>query len=139
VIDLDKVFSTTDARVAKAGIEYVSLPVQIVYLTTHLEFEIALGGVLGWLGNDSGRYARETVDALQAIGAAQSAAIVQEMIAPFGDGPAKDDISRANQIAALVAQRNTRWSVLERELLNWRDDMGELLQSFIERHVSAFE
>ncbi len=111
---------------------------QVVCLIDELDFEVALGGVLGWLIN-RGEYGPDTVKALEAVGAHQCASIVREILAFFPEGtPAAEDKERVRQILAVEDVSSIHWSALGARLLTWPDDIYALLHKFIEEHEADF-
>lgn len=106
---------------------------RVVRLVSTLEFELALGGAQGWLSNSSGRYAIETVDAMETIGAHRCADLVRRIVESFPERPARDDVRRAEQVAAVAPALNAQWGSLVDQLLAWPDDVGTLLPAYVER------
>ena len=111
---------------------------RVVRLIDQLDFEVTLGGVLGWLVNMGDR-GPETTKALEAVGAYQCAAIVREIMAFFPEGsPAVKDQERVIQIMDVEDVAEPRWSELGDRLLSWPDDIYVLLQKFINEHEADF-
>src|SRR4051812_18130285 len=88
MISVKDALNKADALWKQCGYDSNALPpiMKTVQLIGQLDFEVNLGGVLGWLTNSSGKYASETVSALDDIGARECAAIVRRILAFFPDG-----------------------------------------------------
>jgi hypothetical protein len=55
-------------------------PISVVMLVVDLDTEVAMNGIADFIGNRTGRYAAETVDALERIGSSSDAAKLQEIL-----------------------------------------------------------
>ncbi len=111
---------------------------QAVHLIGHLDFEVTLGGVYGWLIN-MGPDGPDTAEALEAVGAHQCAAIVREILSFFPDGkPPTDDRERVRQMNKASEADLTRWRDLGDRLLEWPDDIHALLQAYVTAHEEDF-
>ena len=129
MIDPDQAIEISDNAWEKVGFDAKKLPyaVRAVHLIARLNVETILGGILGWLSN-AGGYARETIDALECVGAHTGASIVREVIAVFPNGtPAFSPQERAQQIMDIADVAESRWSELGDRLLTWPDDINTLL------------
>ena len=138
---VERALKVTDDAWGKVGFDSRALPptLQVVHLIDQLEFEVTLGGVLGWLTNSSGKYGPDTVKALEAIGAPKCAAIVREVLAFFPEGtPAFEDQERVRQILAVEDVAESHWSDLGDRLLAWPEDIYVLLEKFIAEHEADF-
>lgn len=109
---------------------------QLVRLVVHFDGEVQNGGMEQWLTNPSGHYAKETLMALERIGANESAALVREALAFFPEGqPSRDQSERRRQFASLSSEEKERIFVLGDAYT--REKSGkifELLHTFIEGH-----
>ncbi|MEP7124966.1 MAG: DUF4375 domain-containing protein [Byssovorax sp.] len=116
----------------------LSSSLQVVHLIGWLDYEVTLGGVLGWLTN-MGEYGPDTVKALETVGAHQCAAIVREILAFFPNGtPASEDRERMQQILAVEDAAEVRWRDLADRLLEWPENIYVLLQNFVSEHEADF-
>lgn len=59
----------------------VPLPLRIVILVLDFDTEVAMSGLLGFLKNSTGRYLKETVEALARIGATRSSLSSKSVVA----------------------------------------------------------
>jgi Domain of unknown function (DUF4375) len=75
-----------DKIAAASGHDALPKALRTAQLIGWLDFEVNLGGIIGWLTNSSGCYAPETADALDRIGAYASAEIVRKALA-FSEWP----------------------------------------------------
>ncbi len=140
MVTVERAFEIAEEACKRAGYDRRALPpaLQAVHLINWLNFEVHLGGVLGWLIN-MGDYGPSTVKALEAVGAHQCASIVREILAFFPEGaPASEDQERVRQIMDVEDIAESHWSDLGDRLLPWPDDINTLLQKFIEEHEADF-
>ena len=140
MVTVERALEAADDAWEKAGFnpQAISPTLQSVHLIGRLEFEVALGGVLGWLTN-MGEYGPETIKSFEAIGAHQCAAIVRAMLAFFPEGtPAIDCRDRMQQILAVEDVAEGDWRELGNRLLTWPDDIYALLEKFIAEHEADF-
>lgn len=56
-------------------------PVAVLMLILDFDTEVAMNGIDNFIGNSSGRYMRETITALQTIGAESQAALLEKILA----------------------------------------------------------
>ena len=141
MITVERALKVADEACKKAGYNprALPMPLQVVTLVGDLEFEIAQGGVVGWLINSSGPYGPDTVNAFEAVGAHQCAAIMREILAFFPEGkPSFDDAERIRQIDAVEVVAESHWRELGNRLLTWPDDIYVLLGKFIAEHEADF-
>ena len=108
----------TKERVPKNGgekyLQYLSDVDQLVCLIVHFDGEVLNGGVRHWLECTGGYYAQETLQALERIGADESAGLLREIVNMFPEGrPARDRFERCEQLEALNEEQQKRISALE--------------------------
>jgi hypothetical protein len=113
---------------------------QVVHLVGRLDFEIANGGVLQWLTNQSGRYTVETIAALDEIGAADCANIVRKIVDFFPGGKLpEDEVERATLVEELCPVAYPAWCELGDSYLQpGPDDVDWLLGRYVELHALEF-
>jgi hypothetical protein len=141
MISVSEALALADRAWKKSRYNLRELPrtLQTIQLIGQLEFEVTLGGVLGWLTNSSGKYAPETSQALEAIGASQCAAIVRRILAFFPNStPALEDAERVRQIESVLPLAGDAWRELGDALLEWPEDISRLLELYISAHESDF-
>jgi hypothetical protein len=137
---VDRALTVVTNTYKESGYDISALPptLQVVHLIDQLDFEVAHGGVYGWLINQ-GAYGPDTVKALETVGAHQCAALVREMLAFFPECmPATDDQERVQQMEDIGEAGETSWRELGNRLLAWPDDIYVLLQQFIAEHEADF-
>ena len=140
MLTMKHALKAADDALIKVGYDRRALPptLKVVHLISWVEYEVTLGGVLGWLTN-MGEYGPDTVKALETVGAHQCAAIVREILAFFPDGaPASGDQERVQQILAVEDIAESHWRELGDRLLAWPDDIYVLLGKFIAEHEVDF-
>jgi len=116
----------------------LSAPQKTLHLISWLNFEVAHGGVYGWLIN-MGEYGPDTATALEDVDAHQCASIVREILSFFPDSkPAAEVQERVRQIMAVEDVAEPHWSDLGARLLAWPDDIYVLLQKFVDEHEADF-
>ncbi len=82
----------------------LAAPDQYLWLIYWLYGEVQNGGIDQFLWNSSGEYALETLEALQAVGAAESYRVLKEACDLFPDArPSQDQEIRQDQIRAINA------------------------------------
>jgi hypothetical protein len=117
----------------------LSPTVRVAYLIGQLDFEVTLGGVLGWLSNSSGAHGVETAEALELIGAHKCAAIIRKILAFFPGGALEtDDGARIRKIQEALPTAQTEWRELGNKLLTWPDDVSGLLTLYVSEHEDDF-
>jgi hypothetical protein len=119
-------------------LERVSPPIRSVYLISQLEFEITLGSVEGWLTNSSGRWAHETVAALEEVGAARCAALVREMLRWLPAGALRDERDRVRAVQSAKPRAEDAWRRAADDLLEWPDDLEALIAQYATKHPRDF-
>jgi hypothetical protein len=98
--------------------------VDVVWLIT----EVNNGGLEQWFYNYSGGHAQETLEALRAIGAEETYAIVQEACSLFPDGmPERDHVKRVAQVEAMSEGRNPAFNPLDDRFYSMKENLYELL------------
>jgi hypothetical protein len=83
----------------------LAAPDRYLWLIFWLGWQVENGGIDQFLWNSQGDYALETLEALEAIGAAESHRLLKEACALFPDGrPSQDQEVRDDQIRAIHAR-----------------------------------
>jgi hypothetical protein len=140
-IDYETALRIADESVGRHGHDARAAPaaIRVLYLVAQLDFEVTLGGVVGWLTSAAGRHGRATVAALQEIGATRCAELVERMLAHFPGGvPSEDDRERSRQIRALWPVAMSAWRELGDCLLEWPDDVDAMLRAHVGAHQADF-
>jgi hypothetical protein len=128
-----------------------SNPVAVVMLVIDLETEVSMNGILNFLGNRTGLFARETVTALRTVGAEEEAGVLDEILAVSSGAGMTHDAIQADR-AGLERHAVTSFSKLHGE--KWDAAVAEVLRlgerldfetalartaAFVERHRPTFE
>lgn len=104
------------------------------------ESELFHGGVFDFFYNSSGAYAHEVLEAFSAIGANESVDLLHRLLKSFPELPVPKDIfirrKLMNQIDTSI---ELKWNVIEQSFLHSKEDIVNLLLSYIETHKTFFE
>jgi hypothetical protein len=118
---------------------------RVPMLVIDFDTEVHMQGILGFLENSTGRYLKETVDALSAIGARRTAATmkgIEEILARHG----VDAVTRSGGIEALWAEGG---EIVRDEIgaqadhlyvylpPDQREDIFGMLERFVEENVDT--
>ena len=104
------------------------------------ESELTNGGIYDFFYNTSGAYAHEVLEAYQAIGANESADLVNLAIKNFPELPVpKDVFMRRSFMENLDDSIESNWNAIENSFLNSKEDIVSLLIDYIKIHKSTFE
>ena len=104
------------------------------------ESELTNGGIYDFFYNTSGAYAHEILEAYQAIGAHESADLVNLTIKSFPELPVpKDVFMRRSFMKNLDDSIESNWNAIENSFLNSKEDIVSLLIDYIKTHKSTFE
>nr|WP_321245063.1 DUF4375 domain-containing protein [uncultured Psychroserpens sp.] len=104
------------------------------------ESELTNGGIYDFFYNTSGAYAHEILEAYQAIGAHESADLVNLAIKIFPELPVPKDIfTRRSFMENLDDSIASNWNTIENSFLNSKEDIVSLLIDYIKIHKSIFE
>ncbi len=121
-------------------LDAVSLEAQVFYLCLTLDNEVNSNGLYGFLIESYGRWAPETADALEAIGAPGTANILRRAIALFPDGPfPRDYEEREKLLLDKKASYSKECDKLDREFYAYPDGMlQDLYISYARNHQDCF-
>lgn len=105
----------------------------------NLEREVNNGGFWQYFYNSSAQGAAEIVSALNAIGAAKTAVLVQSAIDLFPEGFVPvDDQARRDLIDQMPQHCMQRWSELDQQFFIYEDDLTSLCLEYIRRNKESF-
>jgi len=126
-------------RYDRDGFESLSAAERVAYCVDALEREVNNGGFEQFFGNSSGDTAAETHAALQAIGAAQGASLLQSATSLFTNGaPPRDRDERLDAIDAMSDETRSKWRELDERFCAYPDDLTSLMRRFVNAHRSEF-
>jgi len=122
-------------RLAKVGYDELDSIDKVFVCVWSLEGEVNNGGFDQYYFNTSGDWAFDTPNALLAIGATHTAAIVDRGNALFGDsGPSPDSATRQNQLDGLSESAQNQLNSLDDEFYRYTDDLSALLAAYLATH-----
>ncbi len=112
---------------------------RVVWCLDQLETEVNNGGFWQFFANSAGDHARESLEALRAIGAAHTAGLLERAIAVFpGGGPSPSRDLREHQVDALSGEHYALWETLDEAFYRHEDDLTSLLRAYLTRHTDDF-
>lgn len=110
-----------------------------VFCIDGLERDVNNGGFSQWFFNSAGDQARETVDALERVGASHTAGLVRRSLEPFGpDGPSRDWEARRDQLEEIGEGADTLWDELTDAFCAYTEDLTSLLRGYVSSHRGQF-
>lgn len=123
-----------------SSFEQLSEPEKTFVYIDIFEGELNNGGLFDFFYNTSGAFAHQVLDAYQAIGAEESAAIVSQAIALFPDLPvSKDLFSRRQLLSNLKHTVLDEWEKLETQFFISEEAIVTLLIDYITINKTYFE
>jgi hypothetical protein len=112
---------------------------QVAYCVDALEREVANGGFDQFFWNYSGDTAHETLEALQAIGAPQAAALVREAIACFPGGKVPSSREERERLLESMGEApREKWSQLDDRFHEYPDDLTGLMRAYVRENRANF-
>jgi hypothetical protein len=114
----------------------LSFPETVFGLIWELESEVNNGGFRQYFLNSTGAFVPRVTDPLNAVGATQTAALVQDALALLGDNVSwSDDAARRAMINSLSAQAREKLNKLDQVFyLSPPDDLTTLLYLYVDEH-----
>jgi hypothetical protein len=132
---LVKLAGSPAIRCWRVDYEKLSVPERIFQTVWELEAEVNNGGFERYFSNSSGRLAPFAAAALQAIGAARMAAIVDEAIAVVGREISwADDRERQERVLGLSDADREKLSALDGRFFAYPDSLTALLYAYVLAH-----
>ncbi len=121
-------------------LEKLSKSQTALYLTYEFDKEVKNGSFDQYFFNSSGDNAHETLTALQTIGAAQTARLLQECIDVWPDQVVpKDRDNRRDAMEALEDEAKTVWKDCTGRFYRGEESIPELLFAYIDSRPEEFE
>jgi hypothetical protein len=112
---------------------------RVAHCIDGLEREVNCGGFHCFFLNSAGDQARETVEALRAIGAPHTASLVERAMAVFPDGaPSPDHDRRQGEVDAVPEEAHAQWEALDEIFFRYEEDLTALLRAYVASHVAEF-
>jgi len=123
-----------------SSFEQLSEPEKTFVYIDIFEGELNNGGLFDFFYNTSGAFAHQVLDAYQAIGADESAAIVSQAIALFPDLPVSKDLFIRRQLLSNLKQTVLdEWEKLETQFFISEEAIVTLLIDYITINKTYFE
>ncbi len=131
-VTVDKLIEAVIAKGNLLGINALNAAEQVVFLIADLDSEVAINGLIGYYDNSSGNHPREVVNALEQIGAIQSAELIGEANSQFPDSsPPHDRIERHNLLWSLDEESRERIEHICDAFMDYSDDLGGKYEGFV--------
>jgi hypothetical protein len=106
----------------------------------NLEREVNNGGFHQFFFNSSGDHAHETLKALKAIGAFNTANIVEKSISPWPNNKVPTNRQeRQQRLEEIEEIGNPIWDQCDLEFFKYEEKIGTLLLKFVRENVSDFK
>jgi hypothetical protein len=114
-------------KIHRTGFDSLSYPEKVLHHVYWLESEINNGGFEQYFSNSSGDYALDTPEALDEIGAHQTANLVRKAIDLFpGGAPSRDRQPRVEKLNSIDEITITRFGEFDSEFFEYHDPLEEL-------------
>ncbi len=121
-------------------LEKLTNPQRVLCLAYLFDKEVGNGSFDQFFFNSAGNEAHETVEALQTIGAAKTAALLQTAIAVWPDQTVpKDWETRRNVIEVIEAEVEDTWNNCTRKFYRGKESISELLCKYVDANPADFE
>src|SRR5262245_17446098 len=129
----------------------VSNVVCAAMLVVDFETEVAMNGIVNFIGNSTGRYAAETVLALDRIGCAHAAAALRQILAVAAEAGMTHEAIQADRsalqpfaVTSFSALHGSKWDCAADEIdaIFATIDMTNVLsalEAFVDEHSSVFQ
>lgn len=120
------------SRESKAGLSGLAPKERVFFLVWSLEAEVNNGGFNQFFFNSSGDHATATAEALRAIKATKTSAIIDKAISIFGaEGPSRNRAQRQQQLKLFSEEQQERLSELDTNFYAYPDNLSELLSKYM--------
>jgi len=127
------------ARFWRVEFDALSVPESVFRAVWELEAEVNNGGFHQYLFNSSGKLARFALSALRAVGAAQTASILELAISVIGaDVQWSDDAARQERLVALPDEAVEELKDLDHAFFGYPDNLTALLYNYVCAHRAQF-
>jgi hypothetical protein len=113
----------------------LSRPERVFRAIWQLEAEVNSGGFHQYFLNSTGSLARETVDALRAIGADSMAGVVERAIEVIGYEHLESDDARTSKLASAGPGTLEKLDELDQAFYAYPDDLTGLLYKYVSKHA----
>ena len=129
----------------------LSNPLAVVMLVVDFETEVSMNGITNFIGNSTGRYARETVDAIRVLGCPAHADLLSQMLdVADGAGMTFDAIQRDRRgqqqfaVSSFAETHGDKWDAATEAIYQIEEsfDSDALIaraEQYVGEHLSVFE
>jgi hypothetical protein len=132
-MDHAHVMNSCDAKAQDVGLTALTPIERVVFLVSHANFEIELGGISSFYYNNAGDHAMETVAALKAIGARKAASALRAANALFpNETPPTDRKERYDALQLLAVEDG--FAKFDSRFAGENPDVFSRLCSYIDDH-----
>ena len=110
-------------------------------LSQMLQDSINGGGINSFFFNEAGKFAYESLNALEMIGAFKVATIIKEAIEIFPANPIPEDIEKCRNIMEMMLDENKideRWDELSNEFYKMEDYIIDVTLAYVKKNESEF-
>lgn len=126
-------------------------PLHVVMLLLDFDTEVAMSGIVDFLGNSTGRYAKETADALEIVGCRSDAAALREILQAASDAGLTHEAVQADMthldpfaVTSFGQLHGSKWddAAAAIQTLAQRVDFERIWSQvaiYMEHHRAAFE
>jgi hypothetical protein len=127
------------ARFWRVKFDALSVPESVFRAVWELETEVNNGGFHQYFFNSSGKFARFALDALRAVGASQTAGILELAISVIGtDVQWSNDAARQERLVALPDEAVEELNDLDHAFFGYPDNLTALLYNYVCAHRAQF-
>src|SRR5690349_10093080 len=127
------------ARFWRVDFDALSAPERVFRAVWELEAEVNNGGFHQYFFNSSGQFAPFALGALRAVGASQTAGMLQRAISVIGtDVQWSNDAARQERLVALPDAAVAELDDLDRAFLGYPDNLTALLYNYVCAHRAEF-
>ena len=120
-------------------LQWEELPrgLRIALLVNEFDSQVANGGFQQYFFNSSGEYALETLGILQAVGARETAQLLEQALTVFPNSePSQDNAQRADQVARLNDDQLKKLESLSQAYYQQNENLFEVTASYLGEHKS---
>jgi len=120
------------AKGHEKGVASLNDAQHVAFFVADLDAEAAINGLAGYYDNSSGAFAREAANALERLGATESAALLREANALFtGAAPPADWEQRRAVLQTMDEATLSRIEELGAQYLSRPDNLGDKFDAFL--------
>jgi hypothetical protein len=127
-------------RIEAEGVDVLLPAERVVYMAYFLDAEVHNGGFDQYFFNSQGDYSAETVEALEAVGAARSAGLLRRARSVFKpEAPSPNRNARWEQMDRMPKEIRAQWQAMDAAYWAPGEDVMSLLCAYVRARPEAFE